>query len=190
MSAEEIQHLEEERREKPDDPGVLLRLAQGYEQQGHLGKALLTYAKAVECDWSPSVWAEFHLRYYAQAVESVQRILKALEEQVRRNPGSEAHAYLACGYAKTNQAGAALSEFERAQKGADHKEDLPEYLRHGYLAVAICVLTDALGNQLEWVRRHAALVLADLGDKSGTPVLVKALKEENWLSRENAAMAL
>jgi len=31
------------------------------------------------------------------------------------------------------------------------------------------------------VRRHAALVLADLGDKSGTPVLVKALKEENWL---------
>jgi len=190
MSAQEIQPLEEQCRKNPDDAGALLRLAQGYEQQGSLGKALLAYAKAVEYDWSPSAWAEFHLRFYAQAVESVRRILKALEEEVRRNPGSEAHAYLACGYAKTNQVGAALSEFERAQKGADRREELPEHLRHGYLAVATCVLTDALGNQLEWVRRHAALVLADLGDKSGTPVLVKALKEENWLSRENAAMAL
>ena len=103
MSADEIRHLEEQCRKNPDDPEALLQLAQAYEKGGNLGKALLAYAKAVEYDWSPSAWAEFHLRFYAQAVESVQRILKALEEEVRRNPGSEAHAYLACGYAKTNQ---------------------------------------------------------------------------------------
>ena len=52
MSVEDIHRLEQQYQSSPDDPEALLKLAQAYEQERLLGKALLAYAKALEFEWS------------------------------------------------------------------------------------------------------------------------------------------
>ena len=131
MSGEDIRNLEAQRAAHPDDPEILMGLAEAYEDNGSLGRALLIYAKAIERNWSPNAWVEFHLRFYPTAFEAVQSIVKALEREAQRNPSAESHAYLACGYAKSGLLARAFSEMERLTEGSDAKVPIPDFLRSG-----------------------------------------------------------
>ena len=190
MSLEDTHSLEENWKKNPDDPEALLRLAQAYAQGGNLGKAFLAYSKAIEKDWGEKAWIDFHVHFYAGALASREKIFLEIEDQARSDPSPEVRAYLACAYAKTGQLEKALVELDRAAREAGGRGPLPDFLRQAYRAVAAGLLIQRLEDRHEWVGRQAAQALADLGDKSGLPVLVKALKEKSWVSRESAALAL
>ena len=51
-------------------------------------------------------------------------------------------------------------------------------------------LTEALGDENEWVRRNAAEALGSIGDVSATPSLCKSLSDHSLRVRHNAALAL
>ena len=73
MSVEDIHRLEQQYQSSPDDPEALLKLAQAYEQERLLGQALLAYAKALEFEWGPKAWVDFHIRFFSHTQESLQR---------------------------------------------------------------------------------------------------------------------
>jgi tetratricopeptide (TPR) repeat protein len=190
MSAQPIGQLETRCRERPDDPEAFLVLARAYEQAGNPGKAFLVYSQAIAKDWGEQAWLDFHKRFYADALAEREKIFLQITDQARSDPKPDARAYLACAYAQTGQLEKAVNELERAASDSRAGEPMPDFLREAYRAVAAGLLLQGLEDRHEWVRRHAAQALAEVGDKSGIPVLVKALKESSWVARESAALAL
>src|SRR3972149_12003092 len=177
MSADPISELETRCKERPDDPAALIELARAYEQAGRPGKAFLTYRGAIEKNWSEKSSVEFHLRYFAAAQASVDRLFREIELHATSDGGPESRAQWVCALADTGRLKSALTELPRAVKDIGVNDPPPDFLLAAYRAVAIALLRTALEDRHEWVRRPAAQALADLGEKAGIPILVMALRE-------------
>ena len=76
MSADPLRQLEIRCREQPDDPAARFELARAYEHARQPGKAFLTYSAAIEKDWSEKSSIDFHLRFYAAAQASVEKLFR------------------------------------------------------------------------------------------------------------------
>jgi cytochrome c-type biogenesis protein CcmH/NrfG len=116
--------LEEKARANPNDTGVLVQLAQAYQRENNVPKAVETYEKAVALDPGKDDLKNRLAGSYISAGRYDQAI-KILEEVISRNPDNkEAHYYYGHALAAKKEYGKAVEEFERYVKLAG--EDDPE----------------------------------------------------------------
>lgn len=114
--------LEEKARANPKDVGILLELAQAYQQENNAQKAVETYEKAVSLDPGRDDLKNRLAGGYI-TVGQYDRATAILEEVLSRSPDNkEAHYYYGHALVAKKEYKKALGEFERYVKLAGEKD--------------------------------------------------------------------